>query len=208
MYQNVAHTRFTRSHDRAAANSGMSQFRMSPSYLTEYPKLGWMGKRIQKKILDTVRAHSKRRNSLPLRRFGRCSTSVIVMVCALICGAFLAGCAENLAERLQSGKVMAWDGLLGRWAGPVAPTAPSCGGTTEGLLSIGTDGFGFDPFQSTTVISGKVASDGRLAGTFVRTGGSNQSLSISFDAAPADGDTIRGTLASGRCHWSVTLHRS
>jgi len=181
---------------------------MSPSYLTGYPKLGRVGKKIQKKILASAESHSDRRSSLPLRQFARCFTSAIVMVCALIFGTFLAGCAEDLAERLQSGKVMAWDGLLGRWAGPVAPTAPSCGGITEGLLSIGTDGFGFDPFQSTTVISGKVASDGHLAGTFARTGGGNQSLSISFDAAPADVDTIRGTLASGRCHWSVTLHRS
>ena len=125
----------------------------------------------------------------------------------MLLGGFVAACSDHLADKLQSGEVMAWDGLLGRWAGPVAPTDPSCGGTTDGLLSIGADGFGFDPFQSTTVIVGKVANDGHLAGTLVRTGGSHQTLTISFDAAPADNDTIRGNLASGRCHWSVTLHR-
>ena len=160
----------------------MSQSRMSPSYRIEYQKLGWVGKKIQKKILDAL--------------------------CMLLLGGLIAGCGDDIADRLQSGKVLAWDGLLGRWAGPVTPTDPSCGSTTEGLLSIGTDGFGFDPFQSTTVIAGKVANDGHLAGTFVRTVASHQPLSISFDAAPADDDTIRGTLVSGRCHWSVTLHRN
>ena len=119
----------------------------------------------------------------------------------------LAGCGEDLAARLQSGKVMAWDGLVGRWAGPVVPTEPSCGGSTVGLLSIGTGGCGFDPFQSTTVISGNVASNGHLAGTMVRAGGGRPLLSVSFDAAPSDRDTIRGTLSSGHCHWSVTLRR-
>jgi hypothetical protein len=151
------------------------------------------------------------RNSQPLSRWRCCSTSAATAVCVVLFSAFAAGCAKDVAgdvaERLQSGKVMAWDGLLGRWAGPVTPTDQSCGGTTEGLLSIGSDGFGFDPFQSTTVISGKVANDGHLAGTFVRVGSSNQPMSISFDAAPASGDAIRGTLVSGRCHWSVTLHR-
>lgn len=178
---------------------------MSPSYRTEYQKLGWVGKKIQKKVLDVLRARPPGGRPAAARRRWRASAAAAVQV--LLLSAFVAGCGEHLADRLQSGKVMAWDGLLGRWTGPVVPTEPSCGGTTEGLLSIGTDGFGFDPFQSTTVISGKVANDGHLAGRLARTGSSHQPLSITFDAAPAEGDTIRGSLASGRCHWSVTLRR-
>jgi hypothetical protein len=126
----------------------------------------------------------------------------------MVCVISLAGCGEHLSDKLQSGRVMAWDGELGRWAGPVVAADPSCGGPTNGLLSIGKENFGFDPFQSTTVITGKISSDGHMVGTLEREGPDHRLLSINFQAAPDGPDTIRGTLTSSRCHWSVTLHRS
>ena len=76
-------------------------------------------------------------------------------------------------------------------------------------MSIGSKGFGFDPFQSTTVIRGEVGKDGRLNGSLTRQGADRQDLSVSFEgsASAAGAETIDGTLASGRCRWKVTLHR-
>src|SRR5690348_15742070 len=125
----------------------MSSSRMSPSYRTGYQKLGRVGKKIQKIVLRNFVAPSRARSALA--PCGGCPRSIAAVVCMMLLGAFVAACSDHRAGKLQSGEVMAWDGLLGRWAGPVAPTDPSCGSTTDGLLSIGSDGFGFDPFQST-----------------------------------------------------------
>jgi hypothetical protein len=124
---------------------------------------------------------------------------------------FIAGCKEDIGERLQSGRVLALQGLQGRWVGPVVPADKSCGPTTEGLMSIGDKGFAFDPFQSTTVMQGDVSKDGRLIGNLSRQGGDHQNLSVSFEGAVSgdgsEAEAINGTLVSGRCHWKVTLHR-
>jgi hypothetical protein len=78
-------------------------------------------------------------------------------------------------------------------------------------MSIGEKGFGFDPFQSTTVIQGVVTNNSHLSGTLTRQGGERQGLSITFDGAAnqvdSKADTISGTLVSGRCQWTVTLRR-
>jgi hypothetical protein len=78
-------------------------------------------------------------------------------------------------------------------------------------MSIGGRGFGFDPFQSTTVIPGSVDKDGRLTGNLTRQGGDRQNLSVSFEGAVSgvgsEAAAIDGTLVSGRCRWKVTLHR-
>jgi len=74
-------------------------------------------------------------------------------------------------------------------------------------MTIGDKGFGFDPFQSTTVIQGDVGKDWRLSGSLARLGSDHQNLSITFDGAASVSETINGTLQSGRCHWSVALHR-
>jgi hypothetical protein len=121
--------------------------------------------------------------------------------------ALLIGCEGDLGERLQSGRVLALNGLQGRWTGAVVPNDPACGSATQGLMSIGKNGFGFDPFESTTVIQGEVGKDGHLHGTLVRQGPEHQNLSISFDGMASESETISGTLQSGRCHWTVTLHR-
>jgi hypothetical protein len=84
---------------------------------------------------------------------------------------------------------------------------PACGSATQGLMSIGDKGFGFDPFQSTTVIQGEVGKDGRLNGSLARLGSDHQNLLITFEGAASGSETISGTLQSGRCHWSVTMHR-
>lgn len=130
---------------------------------------------------------------------------------ATIVLALLAGCGDDLGERLQSGQVLPLLGLQGRWVGSVAPVSPSCGQVTQGLMSIGEKGFGFDPFQSTTVIQGIVDKDGHLTGSLARQGGERQGRSIAFDGmanrGSANDDTISGTLSSGRCQWTVTLHR-
>ncbi len=122
----------------------------------------------------------------------------------------LAGCGVDLGEKLQSGQVLAWHGLQGRWNGPVVPAEPSCGPTTHGLMTIGSKGFGFDPFESTTIMDGAIDPNGHLSGKLVRQFGNQPAQSISFDAtAQSNGgeDTISGTLQSARCQWKVTLHR-
>jgi len=83
----------------------------------------------------------------------------------------------------------------------------NCGSTTPGLLTIGEKGFGFDPFQSTTVLYGSVSADGRLKGALTRPGGDRQNLTISFEGIASGEDAIGGTLQSGRCRWTVNLHR-
>ena len=129
------------------------------------------------------------------------------MLCALSSPVMTAGCDTDLGEALQSGRVLAWQGLEGRWVGAVAPIEPACGPATQGLMSIGAQGFGFDPFQSTAVIDGKTSDDGRLTGSLTRQGAQHQDLSIVFDGRVVGSDVIAGTLRSGRCHWNVTLHR-
>jgi len=130
-------------------------------------------------------------------------------VCAAVTIVLVIGCEGDVGERLQSGHVLAWHGLQGRWVGPVVPADKSCGPATQGLMSIGSKGFGFDPFQSTTVIHGEVGKDGRLIGSLNRQGADRQDLSVSFEASAsaAGAETIDGTLVSGRCRWTVTLRR-
>lgn len=125
----------------------------------------------------------------------------------LLVPVLIAGCGRDLAEPLQSGRVLSWDGLQGRWVGAVTPADANCGGTTHGTMSVGPKDFGFDPFQSTVVIHGQVGDDGHLSGDLVRPGGDHQPVEISFVAAATGPDSIRGTLQSGRCHWTVTLER-
>jgi len=84
---------------------------------------------------------------------------------------------------------------------------PNCGVTTNGLMTVGKNGFGFDPFSSTAVINGDVAADGHLSGTLVREGADHRKLSLVFEGMASEQDTIKGVLQSARCRWSVTLHR-
>ena len=102
---------------------------------------------------------------------------------AVVTLTLLAGCGRDLGEPLQSGQVLPWQGLQGRWVGSVVPTGPSCGRTTQGLMSIGPKGFAFDPFQSTTVVQGAVDKDGHLSATVARLGGEKQNLTIEFNGA-------------------------
>ncbi len=136
------------------------------------------------------------------------SLSAIRLAPQLMPALIVLGCGhQDLAEPLQSGKVLDWSGLQGRWVGPVVPSDPTCGRETQGLLSIGDSAFGFDPFQSTTVIEGKITENGHLSGELVRESPDHKPLSISFEAAASRSDAINGELQSGRCHWTVTLHR-
>lgn len=135
----------------------------------------------------------------------------------------LAGCStiestrSSVSRSLGTGEVFALYGTEGRWAGPVAPQTENCGPATTGLMSIGSRGFAFDPFQATTVINGQVTEAGALSGTYSRPGpGTGQSrttaLSITFTGTAlkdADGtEHIDGSLVSGRCRWTVTLKRA
>jgi hypothetical protein len=117
------------------------------------------------------------------------------------------GCQKDLGEYLQSGKVLAVHGLQGRWTGPAVPEASSCGPTTRALMTVGEEGFGLDPFQSTTVIHGKISDDSHLVGNLVRQAPEHREVSISFDGIARGSDAISGKLQSGRCHWTVELHR-
>jgi hypothetical protein len=165
--------------------------RKSPSCRNGYQNLGQVGKINLKKILDKILPSRSRR---------------IPLILSLALGSVLVGCQGDLGERLQSGKVLAWAGLQGRWAGPAVPADSGCGSTTRGLMSIGEKGFGFDPFQSTTVIHGDIDQSGHLSGKLTREGGDHQPVSVSFEGM-AETDSITGTLQSGRCHWNVTLRR-
>src|SRR5271165_1149907 len=166
-----------------------SRLRSPPSCRNQYQNLGQVGKRNLKKILWCRRG-----------RFW-------MTVCGLLVSVLTGACEADLGERLQSGQVLAWHGLQGRWVGPVVPTERACGPTTQGLMSIGERGFGLDPFQSTTVIRGELGNDGHLSGGLVRQGAGHQDLSITFEGMAAGSDAISGTLQSGRCFWTVTLHR-
>jgi hypothetical protein len=77
-------------------------------------------------------------------------------------------------------------------------------------MSVGDGKFGFDPFQSTTVIYGTV-SNRKLQGALTRTGGNKQLLSINLEAEateePGGKAVIKGRLSSGRCQWDVALER-
>ena len=130
-------------------------------------------------------------------------------VCAAVTIVQIAACDGDVGERLQSGRVLALHGLQGRWVGPVVPADGSCGPTTQGLMSIGAKGLGFDPFQSTTVIQGVVDKDGHLIGNLTRQGADRHDLSVSFEgsASMTGAEAIDGTLVSGRCRWKVTLRR-
>jgi hypothetical protein len=124
----------------------------------------------------------------------------------------IGACGErDLGDRFQSGRVFRVAGLEGRWVGEVTPEGPGCGAATKGTMNIGPTRFGFDPFQSTVVITGDVAPDGHMKGTMVRAGAEKQVSSISFQGQAKDGtaetETIIGELASGSCHWSVLLRR-
>lgn len=166
-----------------------SRLRSAPSCRNGYQNLGQVGKKNLKKILGPFRANSG------------------IMVCGLLVSVLAGGCKTDLAEPLQSGRVLALQGLQGRWAGPVVPTDRTCGPTTQGLMSIGKGGFSLDPFQGTTVINGDVSGDGHLSGRLTRRGAEHQDISIAFEGRATGSDGISGTLQSGRCRWTVTLHR-
>jgi hypothetical protein len=148
-----------------------------------------VGKKNQKKILSHIR--------LPSR----------MPICWLLCLLLVGGCQHGISDALQSGQVLSWNGLEGRWVGDVIPAGGACGPATKGLMTIGAHGFAFDPFQGTEVVRGDVAKDSRLVGKLARTGPGRQDLSIAFEGTATTNNTIDGLLQSGRCRWSVALHR-
>jgi hypothetical protein len=129
-----------------------------------------------------------------------------------------AGCSDvaalpgRVSRNIGTGEVVAVSGLEGRWTGPVTSSDPACGpARSTGLMTIGRDTFGFDPFQSTTVLHGTVDDAGRLAGEASRRMGAQTTLTMRLDAvASRDADGARridGTLVSGACRWTVALRR-
>jgi len=122
----------------------------------------------------------------------------------------LTGCLQHIGETLRSGEIPGLSGDSGRWAGPVVPTEANCGSQTTGLMSLSGKKFSFDPFGSITVIQGTVEQY-RLEGTASRQVAGQSNITIRFTATvqhPADGPSvIAGTLASGRCAWTVALRR-
>jgi hypothetical protein len=130
---------------------------------------------------------------------------------AVVSAGLMVGCApaERVSHNIGTGETIAISGTEGRWAGPVTPLDKACGPTTTGLMSIGSGVFGFDPFQSTTVIRGGISGQ-KLHGSLVRPGANKTNLSINFDGVAESDlgkDTITGILVSGPCRWSVTLNR-
>ena len=171
--------------DKLVQGETAYRLRASPSCRNVYSKLGRLGKKNQKIILGAGFA-----------------VYPLLLVTPLAC------CHGELSERLQSGQVLAWDGLQGRWAGPVVPEAANCGPPAQGLMSIGKKGFAFDPFQGTTVITGDATPDGHLKGRLERQNSDRLDLSITFEGVGPTPDVINGTLQSGRCRWTVTLRRA
>lgn len=121
---------------------------------------------------------------------------------SLVAVALTSGCKQGSDRSLGL-----FNGLQGRWVGPVVPEQPNCGATVEGTMSIGGQGFAFDPFQSSIVIAGKLDQDDHLAGKLLRHGTDRQDISILFEGSPQGSEMITGILRSGRCSWTVTLHR-
>ncbi|HEY7579427.1 MAG TPA: hypothetical protein VH855_17675 [Acetobacteraceae bacterium] len=163
--------------------------RIAPFYRDKYQNLGILGKRNRKKIPE------------------RSGWRPCLRICGILGVGFVCACRSELSDMLQSGQVLSWYGLQGRWIGEVTPTVTSCGSPTEGLMTIGERGFAFDPFQSTAVVHGDVADDGHLKGKLVRAGPDHRDLSIAFDAVASTPDAIDGMLQSGRCRWTVELRR-
>lgn len=124
----------------------------------------------------------------------------------------LSGCHSDLGEPLQSGQVMAIAGAEGRWTGTLHATTNACPGGQQALMSIGVDGaFAIDPFASTLVIRGKRDPDGHYRGVLHRVDPNGQTLSLTFEGLAVDtsshASAILGTIETGPCRWSVTLHR-
>jgi hypothetical protein len=123
----------------------------------------------------------------------------------------LNACNNEVADRLQSGRVLSFLGLEGRWVGPVTPQAENCGQPTKGLMTVDRKTFSFDPFEGTTVIEGTVSDDNHFDGALSRPGPDHQVVSITFSGSVAQsdagGDGINGRLESGRCSWAVDLKR-
>jgi hypothetical protein len=166
-----------------------SCLRILPLCQELYQKLGKLGKRKKKKVLE-----------YPGGPAGR---QTYALLCLLVCG----GCHSELSDRLQSGQTLSWYGLQGRWVGSVTPVGALCGPATKGLMTIGERGFAFDPFQSTQVVHGDIDENNQLVGKLVRAGPERQDLSLAFAGTAATADVIEGSLQSGRCRWTVRLHR-
>ena len=139
----------------------------------------------------------------PMNSESPCLRAFSLLLPILLIGA----CSSDLSEPLQSGRVVAWQGQQGRWVGPVTPAEPGCGTTTNGLMTIGRQRFGFDPFGSSAVIQGDVGADGSLKGTLVREGKDREKLTLEFDGVASGSGTVDGVLHSARCRWTVSLHR-
>ena len=105
--------------------------------------------------------------------------------------------ARGASDLIGNGQTFAIYGLEGRWAGPVTPTAANCGDATTGSMTIGDNGFGFAPFEGTTVITGTVSKDGTLSGTLSRTvGGGSGSGPIDIGLPEAAGKQQGGHPAA------------
>jgi len=129
----------------------------------------------------------------------------------LLTGCNIATLSKSASEAIGTGEVLPLAGLEGRWSGPVRPKDAACGQVGHGLMRIGGNEFAFDPFESTTIINGKVEG-AALNGVLTREGGGHRSLSISFtgraNAETSSRKVIEGVLSSGHCTWQVTLTRA
>lgn len=99
---------------------------------------------------------------------------------SLGCVLLMTGCAGHLSEGSRSGLSLPWDEPGGRWLGQVVPVETDCGSRTTGLMSIGSGNFAFDPFQSTSVLHGKVGPAGDLVGEAVHPVAGSKSVTMEF----------------------------
>ena len=137
-----------------------------------------------------------------------CVTLVLAMAaCSTAKSTFSSAVSEarGTSDRIGNGQTFAIWGLEGRWAGPVTPTAANCGDPRTGLMTIGDNGFGFDPFEGTTVITGTVSKDGTLSGTLTRTIGGGSGAGPIDLSLPETGGKRQAGQAAAASHGPRTL---
>ena len=145
-----------------------SRLRSAPSCRSEYQKLGHVGKKKSEKNPRLSRA----------AWFAPAVRGCFFSLCRRMRG------GSGRASAVRSGSGLAGlAGTLGRSGRPDrarlrrSDAGRSCRSAKKG--------FGLDPFQSTTVVRGKVGDDGHLSGSLVRQGPDHQDLSISFEGMAA-----------------------
>jgi hypothetical protein len=133
------------------------------------------------------------------------------MLCAMSL-LMMSGCVREIGNSVGHGVDQYLQAGLengAQWSGPVVPNDPNCDKQTTGQMTLGSEKFSFAPFESVTVIAGKVDRD-RLEGSTTVAAPGQKGVAFQFTGAIShprnEPSVIRGTLTSGQCTWRVSLH--